>query len=560
MNFSFKNGRGAASLLALAAITASGNALAFDIDLGNPDLSLRWDNTVRYNLGVRVDERNDKLANDAIADEGTYSFDQGDIVTNRLDLLSELDFVYREHSGVRFSGAAWYDNAYDDRSHANPNAPLSQIPSYTGNEYSHTVKRFYQGPSGELLDAFAFTRFDLGKVPVTVKAGRHTVYWGESLLLGGFVHSVAYAQAPVDLQKGFATPGAEAKELFRPLANVSTQAQLTDTLSVAGQYFFEWEASRYPEGGTYLGPVDFLFDGPDRQFISPQLGFATRGAPREPKQHGEWGLSARWTPKLLDGTLGFYVRRFADKLPQALITQVPSQANPTAVPRYNLVYADGIMLYGLSLSKQVLGMSLGAELSYRHDMPLNAQILGVAPGLPAHGDTKGPRGDTVHGLINLIGVIGETPLFDSAAWSTELTWNTYTHVNSGAALFNADGYAACAGKNKWDGCATKQAVAAGANFTPTWYQVFPAVDLLMPISVSSGLYGNSAVLLGGNQAAGNYSVGIGADIRQAYRVDLKYVDYFGRTKDNGTAVTSQNGLMALLKDRGFVALTFKTTF
>jgi hypothetical protein len=205
-------------------------------------------------------------------------------------------------------------------------------------------------------------------------------------------------------------------------------------------------------------------------------------------------------------------------------------------------------------------MSLGAELSYRHDMPLNAQILGVAPGLPAHGDTKGPRGDTVHGLINLIGVIGETPLFDSAAWSTELTWNTYTHVNSGAALFNADGYAACAGKNKWDGCATKQAVAAGVNFTPTWYQVFPAVDLLMPISVSSGLYGNSAVLLGGNQAAGNYSVGIGADIRQAYRVDLKYVDYFGRTKDNGTAVTSQNGLMALLKDRGFVALTFKTTF
>src|SRR3546814_17970349 len=92
----------------------------------------------------------------------------------------------------------------------------------------------------------------------------------------------------------FRSPGAEAKELFRPLANVSLQSQLTDSLSVAGQYFFEWQSFRYPEGGTYLGPVDFLFDGPDRQFISPALGFASRTVPSEPKDHGEWGLSARW--------------------------------------------------------------------------------------------------------------------------------------------------------------------------------------------------------------------------------------------------------------------------
>src|SRR3546814_8957424 len=141
-----------------------------------------------------------------------------------------------------------------------------------------------------------------------------------------------------------------------------------------------------------------------------------------------------------------------------------------------------------------------------------------------------------------------------------MTWNTYTHVRSGEALFNAKGYASCAGKDKWDGCSTKQAVAAGLNFTPTWYQVLPSVNLLLPVSISSGLYGNSAVLLGGNQAAGHYSVGIGADIRQAYRVDRKYVDYFGRTEDNGTAVTGQNSLTSLLKDRGFIALTFKTTF
>src|SRR3546814_7447325 len=64
--------------------------------------------------------------------------------------------------------------------------------------------------------------------------------------------------------------------------------------------------------------------------------------------------------------------------------------------------------------------------------------------------TKGPRGNTVHGLVNLIGVIGNTPVFDSAAWTVEMTWNTYTHVRSGETLFNAKGYASCAGKDKWE--------------------------------------------------------------------------------------------------------------
>src|SRR3546814_3956577 len=88
-------------------------------------------------------------------------------------------------------------------------------------------------------------------------------------------------------------------------------------------------------------------------------------------------------------------------------------------------------LYGISLSKQILGASFAAELSYRRNMPLNAAVLGIAPGLPEAGDTKGPRGNTVHGLVNLIGVIGNTPVFDSAAWTVEMTWNTYTHVRSG---------------------------------------------------------------------------------------------------------------------------------
>ena len=159
----------------------------------------------------------------------------------------------------------------------------------------------------------------------TSKPAATRSYWGESLFLGGNLHSIAYAQSPLDLQKGFATPGTEAKELFRPLNQLSAQAQVTDTLSLAAQYMLEWESARYPEGGTYLGPVDFVFNGPDRQFLAlrPQSAApaSRRAAPRPSRGKAvSSGLSARWSPLWLDGTMGVYYRNFADKLPQTFLT------------------------------------------------------------------------------------------------------------------------------------------------------------------------------------------------------------------------------------------------
>lgn len=549
-------GRTTATAAAVALLgLCSGTAWAFEFETGNPDLSVRWDNTLRYNYAVRVENRDPKIGNSALSDEGDYSFDRGDAVAKRLDLLSELDLVYKKRYGLRVSGAAWYDGAYGSTSRSNPNPPLSGMPSYIGNQYSPLVKRLYRGGTGEILDAFVFGGADIGDVPVQAKAGRHTVYWGESLFLGGHMHSIAYAQNPLDLQKGFATPGTEAKELFRPLNQLSAQAQVSDTLSLAGQYLLQWEPARYPEGGTYLGPVDFVFNGPNRQFLSGALGFASRGAAAEPKQSGEWGLSARWSPKALDGTVGFYYRRFADKLPQTLLTQVGGGTS-----QYNLVYADKIDLFGVSLAKNIGGVSVGAEISQRRNTPLNSQVLGVAPGLPAQGDTKGARGDTWHALVNAAGLIPKTALFDSASWAAELAWSQWSKVRSGANLFNALGFAPCTGKDKWDGCVTKDYVGASIAFTPTWYQVFPGVDLSAPFSYAVGLSGNAATVFSGNQGLGNYSIGLSADVHQKYRFDLKYIDYVGRYKDNGSAVTSTNGLTTFLKDRGFVSLTFKTTF
>ena len=141
--------RVAAAVAAACAVAfGSGSASAFEFDTGNPDLTIRWDNTVRYNYGVRVENRDNKIGNTVIADEGTWSFDRGDAVANRFDVLTEVDVVYMKRFGARLSAAGWYDFAYDDDSKTNPNLPFSQIPELHQQEVQHLHQPLLSGSVG----------------------------------------------------------------------------------------------------------------------------------------------------------------------------------------------------------------------------------------------------------------------------------------------------------------------------------------------------------------------------------------------------------------------------
>ena len=110
---------------------ATGASQAFDIDTGNEDLSARWDNTVRYNLGSRVKDQDAAILKNANADDGDRNFDKGSLVTNRLDVLSEFDLVWQRKYGIRLSAAAWYDDAYsrlDNTNTASANTLVDGLP------------------------------------------------------------------------------------------------------------------------------------------------------------------------------------------------------------------------------------------------------------------------------------------------------------------------------------------------------------------------------------------------------------------------------------------------
>jgi len=606
-------------LKAVSAALAAGFALphaaqAFEIDTGNDDISMRWDNTVRLNVVDRVQAQDEAMLKNPNYDDGDRNFDRGRVFT-RLDLLSEFDFVYLRKYGFRVSAAGWWDPAYgtlDNTSTQTSNhlingRPALGLPGYTD--------RYAKGASGEWLDVFGFGKFDIGEIPVNVKLGQTTVFWGESLLLNGAIHSVAYSQNPLDVWKGLATPGSEAKELFRPRVGLNAQAQVTQDLSVMAQYFFNWQrfsnqAWRYPESGSYLSIGDHLLWG-GQSFIFNSTGTQRfwRGTDITPDENtGNWGLAAKWSPEWLDGTLGAYYRRTYDMQPQAMVTPavagIPAAActprggvalpgglcylNPKAaslpelltlgkVGLYNASFGSDIDIFGVSLSKNIAGVSVGAELSYRRNQPLQSDPVQVLPSafvplvpgsiatnaLP-DGDTPGAKGSTMHGLVNALGIINKTPVFDVATWNAELTWMTWLDVSQNEAVFK--------GRSNYTQIdkVSKNYFGLGLNFTPTWYQVLPGVDLLLPLSWSAGISGNSAIVAGGSKGAGSFGIGIGADIYQKYRIDLKYVGFYGdystcpRTPPAATCANGAadifNGLSAVLSDRDFVALTFKTTF
>jgi hypothetical protein len=584
-----------AVLVAALAAHAS-HAEARELDLGVPELEARLDGTLRYNVGVRTDPVDEKIAANPVFTGGETRVERWGVTTNRLDLLAELDLAWAGRYGARVSGAGWYDDAYRG-SHAAQSASVAArgIPStYVGGEFSSFTLDRYRGPYGELLDAFAFARLDAGAVPVTVKAGRHTLYWGESLMQGGAIHGVSYSQMPLDLAKGAATPGVEAKELFRPLAGVSAQAQLTPALSVAGQVFLEWEPYLYAEGGTFLGGADFTFSGPDGVFRPPLAPggarmFIRNGGTSEPREAGDFGVALRFRPEWLQGTLGLYYRRFTDKVAAVLLTDNPGGAGPMSPAldsplQYRQYYGEDVSLVGASFARQILGASVGAEVSFRRDQPLLAQPLGFAVPHPAvaaaelfprglprlFGNSYQARGDTLHAVANALGVLSGVRLFDTANWALEVSYSRWLDVRENADVFFGEGYGVCRStpaleaadlaRDADDGCATRDHVALGAGFTPTWLRAFSQVDLLVPMSATWTIHGNSPVMLGGNEGSGTWGAGIAADVANRYRLELRYVDWFGDWQDDGTRLTSSNGIFGVLENRGNVTFTAKATF
>jgi hypothetical protein len=561
------------AVAAAAVSVAAGQAGAFQVELGNPDLKMRWDNTVRYNLGTRIEAQDSRILASPSYDESDAKFGKGDIVTNRIDLLSEVDFSYAGKLGLRVSAAAWYDDAYSKRTVTSPAAGGAIPTSYYGSTYNNKVKRYVNGLSGEVLDAFVWTNFNLGEIPVNVKLGRHTVVWGEGLLIGG--HAISYGQAPVDGVKAVTSPGIETKEVFLPISQLSFRAQLTDKLSLAGQYFLEWKPTRVPNGGTYLMGAD---TSPNVDRLGIGAGLAVdQVAAGKPGNTGNWGLGLKWDVDAINSTLGFFYREFNDYNPETGIQftsfrqLVPGNAATTVPATFRFVYAQKQKLLGASLARSLGPVSFGAEISLRQNAHLNSKTTYLP------NENTGARGDTLHLIANGIYLLPKTPVWDSGSLIVELAHSRLQKITANENLYRGEGYAGGCIKSgtgsggvpaalgdRSDTCSTKSFTQLAVSFTPQYIQLFPSWDVTVPVALNVGLKGTAPTGGGGFEKLMSWSIGLNATYASAHDFTLRYSDISvpGKYNAAGTTLIGGNSLGSSLgaTDRGWLVFTYKTSF
>ncbi|MDD2310814.1 MAG: DUF1302 family protein, partial [Desulfuromonadaceae bacterium] len=222
------------------AILGAGTANAFQIDTGNPDLRLSWDNTIKYSAAWRVGKADGSVSDDSIGvqlntNDGDRNFGRG-LISNRFDLLSEIDLRYKRNYGLRLSGAAWYDDVYnqgnDNPGYANsPFAGYDQVNSSVSrpDKFSDDTRDLH-GRKAELLDAFIYGRYSVNNMNLNLRAGRFTQLYGESLFFGN--NAVAGAQSSLDLIKALSVPNSQFKEILRPVGQLSAQLQINQNVSL----------------------------------------------------------------------------------------------------------------------------------------------------------------------------------------------------------------------------------------------------------------------------------------------------------------------------------------
>lgn len=568
--------------VALASATMLGlaTAQAFEFQTGNDDLSVRWDNTVKGSVKYRLEDADPALNNSfrqvptgapppAPAtfsfpqalnfNAGNQNFQKKGFVSERLDVLSEFDAIWRKDFGLRLSAAAWGDAEYSRSTKATDafvgQTPIDEFPSGTKKIAGHKV---------EMLDWFVFggTRFDNG-MKLTGRLGSHALQYGESLFFGD--NGIARAQGPVDIDKLLASPNAQFKEIIRPVPQLSAQLQFSPTLSIGGYYQFRWEEDRLPPAGSYFSSANIPWGSQQPEFANIPSGpiagnyALTPGGDVKPKNSGQFGVQLKWRYEETD--FGFYAAKFHDK-----DGQLYGRLNPGGTPnpfgqlpgQWYYVFPEDVKTVGASVSHSIGDFNLAAEASIRDDMPLRStnmlypgQIL-TPGGLVTVPQPQYATGRTAHFNFSWLASLGPNFLARESSFLGEIAWNRVLHKD------DPDG--------ELDGGRTRDATAIRMIFSPSYRQALPGLDLSVPIGVGYTIDGNSSVTAWGARHTGDFSLGLEGNYLATWQFALNYTHYIGKAVpfvDYSPILAGGSPIFGLgnpLADRDYISLTLRRTF
>lgn len=518
-------------------------------------------------------------------DDGNLNFDSGDTYSEILRGSSEL-YLNRNYYGGSLSrvgalvrGRYWYDFRIKDDDFTRDGR---QTISEDGKD---------NASGGELLDAYAWTDWNVGEVPVSLRYGRQVFNWGESTFIQGGINSTN----PVDVG-AIRSPGAEVREALLPIEAFYASAGLTQSLTLEAYLQFDWEPTQIDDCGTFFSTNDFTADGCGPVYGLGQVtervadenfnAVIEREGDRRPDADDQFGIGLQWySPELGETEFGLYHVRYHSRLPY-VSGRVNDPANGEPLPSYFIDYPEDIKLYGISMNTNIPGgWSVGAEYSFRENMPLQWNAFELIRGgqqepysqlfqkrtEPDNIDAGDLAGEKVNGYdrfktsqaqatfikffdrvfgasrLTFVSEVGMTYVHDLPKKSRYGRSGTYGMGQFSPTTLSDGSQISCSGEEgsdvdreninpsncTSDGFVTDFAWGYRVSANLKYNSVFSGVNLTPSLSWSHDVNGNSLEPGGAfSEEQKAVSLGVTADYQSAYEASLEYTNFFGGDYNN----------------------------
>ncbi|MBP9712725.1 MAG: DUF1302 family protein [Sterolibacterium sp.] len=483
-------------------------------------------------------------------DDGNRTVGKHGTISNRLGALVDVDLRQHEYRAfMRLSSV--YDAALD-RGNVNTSQATFNAPS--ASDQFIPAARDLVGSRTRLLDAYVQGRWKLAddsRYPLTLRAGRQVVAWGEGLHFMG----ISGAMNPVEGYKA-QIPGTPIKEMFLPTELVSATLGLGSRLMLMGYGKWTFRESEMMPVNTYFSFNDLV--GPGASYMRFGSGVPL-GAWRAPdmgrKVGGQWGVGAKY--QITEATdIGLYALRYNALLglPEFryggdfwMLGQgaaaLPMLAN-FAPASFSFRYMDDIKLTGASFSTKLGEFNVAGEVAHRSGAPV----------LMADSHYQLARARVTNAQLSAIrlwgpeflqGLLGVDTVQASAELATSSVHGFDTPAYSGTPMAPA--------QLKFD----KNTMAYAVGLTLKYTGVFPGWDVAVPIDWMHQWRGNPA-LQGWNsglQGENDRRLGLGLNFiyQQNLELGVKLAHYLGKPDWRDHSFRT-------LTDRDFIAITASDRF
>ena len=495
------------------------------------NLEINLTTTLSWTPIWRTEGPSSAITSDLNANDGDLANPHG-MVSDLFEVLPILDIKDGDF-GAHFSGEAYLNTTYLGTNQANDASQLNYTVAKP-NDYPSATRNI-SGLNARLLDAFTYGTVHFGAnddQTLTVRLGRETLLWGQSLFLSN--NGIAAGMAPIDVMTAENNPNAQTQQIIEPTGQVDVTYQPNQVVTFQGFYRFEWQPDYFPGAGSYFNTSDLIVPGASRLLFAPGYGVPRENDLRPTASDAQFGVSTQLTLGNYD--IGFYGLRYNSPAPVVALN--------SSYSAYQLIYPRDIWIEGSSFSTTVGAANVAGEVSFRQHMNLaqGTVVQGVdnnANSNPAYptGNTWAAQLSAIYltpalpfdpGGISFTGEAGMNHLLSVTANKAATAWYTGLHRTNTAAQF--------------------QVV-----MTPTYYNVLPNLQLAFPIGLFYNFYGRSMIDSTENHGTGSVNFGVQATYRVTWIGSITYSDNIGAANPNlaGEPVGA---------DRNFVLLNLQHSF